>query len=206
MTRAVHLDVMADQSTETFLRCLKRFSARRGLPAKFISDNRKTFKAAAKYLKTVFKDAYGTVKEYLSGLGTDWMFNVERTPYAWWGGVIERMVRSTKRCLWKLIGRAQYSLDELVTTLAEIEAVINSRPLTYYVSAGDVEEPQDQNPTSDKDKIEEEPGDVPRVPVPTLPDKEAELDARKPTRHSRCVAAQRADASQKVCMFGLEDD
>ena len=80
VTRAVHLDVMADQSTETFLRCLKRFSARRGLPAKFISDNRKTFKAAAKYLKTVFKDAYGTVKEYLSGLGTDWMFNVEHTP------------------------------------------------------------------------------------------------------------------------------
>ena len=136
VTRAVHLDVVADQSTETFLRCLKRFSARRGLPAKFISDNGKTFKAAAKYLRTVFKD--GTVKEYLSGLGTDWMFNVERAP--WWGGTFERMVRSTKRCLQKLIGRAQYSLDELVTTLAEIEAVINSRPLTY-ISAGDVEEP-----------------------------------------------------------------
>ena len=70
MTRAVYLDAVPDQSTETFLRCLKRFSARRGLPAKFISDNGKTFKAATKYLKAVIKD--GKVKEYLAGLGTDW--------------------------------------------------------------------------------------------------------------------------------------
>ena len=136
VTRAVHLEATPDQTTETFLRCLKKFSARRGLPTKFISDNGKTFKAASKYLKNVFKD--GTVKEYLTGLGSEWIFNVERAP--WWGGAFERLVRSTKRCLRKLIGRAQLSFDELVTTLAEIESVINSRPLTY-VSAGDMEEP-----------------------------------------------------------------
>jgi len=136
VTRAVHLDAVPDQSTESFIRCLKRFAARRGLPTRFISDNGKTFKAASKYLKTVFKD--GKVKEYLSGLGTEWIFNIERAP--WWGGAFERMVQSTKRCLRKLIGRAQFSLDELVTALAEIESVINSRPLTY-VSADDMEEP-----------------------------------------------------------------
>jgi len=50
------------------------------------------------------------------------------------------MVRSTKRCLKKLIGRAHFSLDELTTALAEIEAVLNSRPLSY-VSGEDMEEP-----------------------------------------------------------------
>lgn len=50
------------------------------------------------------------------------------------------MVRSTKRCLKKLIGRAHLSLDELTTALAEIEAVINSRPLSY-ISGEDIEEP-----------------------------------------------------------------
>ena len=63
VTRAVHLDAVSDQSTQTFIRCLKRFAARRGLPRKFISDNGKTFKAADKYIKVVFKDA--TVKEHL---------------------------------------------------------------------------------------------------------------------------------------------
>ena len=71
-------------------------------------------------------------------MGAESIFNVERAP--WWGGAFERLVRSTKWCLRKLIGRAQFSFDELVTTLAEIESVVNSRPLTY-VSAGDTEEP-----------------------------------------------------------------
>ena len=136
VTRAVHLDAVPDQSTPTFIRCMKRFVARRGLPKRFISDNGKTFKAAARYLDSVFKDE--TVQEHLTGLGVTWQFNVERAP--WWGGAFERMVRSTKRCLKKLIGRAHFSLDELITALAEIEAVLNSRPLSY-MSGEDLEEP-----------------------------------------------------------------
>ncbi len=49
-------------------------------------------------------------------------------------------MRSTKRCLKKMIGRAHFSLDELTTALAEIEAVLNLRPLSY-VSGEDREEP-----------------------------------------------------------------
>ena len=136
VTRAVHLDAVPDQSTQTFIRCLKRFTARRGLPHKFISDNGKTFHAADKYIKAVFRDA--TVKEHLAGLGCEWLFNIERAP--WWGGAFERMVKSTKRCLRKMIGRAHFSFDELLTALVEIEAVINPRPLSY-ITADDIEEP-----------------------------------------------------------------
>ena len=48
--------------------------------------------------------------------------------------------RCTKHCLKKLIGRAHFSLDELTTALVEIEAVLNSQPLSY-VSSDDMEEP-----------------------------------------------------------------
>ena len=93
-------------------------------------------KAASKYIKAVFED--NTVQEYLAGLGCTWQFNVKRAP--WWGGAFERLVQSTKRCLRKLIARAHFSFDELLTAITEIEAVINSRPL-LYVSGEDLDEP-----------------------------------------------------------------
>ena len=85
VSRAVHLDVVPDQSTVAFIRCLKRFVARRGFPKRFISDNGKTFQAAERYLKAVVKDK--SVQTYLSGLRITWQFNAELAP--WWGGAFE---------------------------------------------------------------------------------------------------------------------
>ena len=121
VVRAVHLDLVADLTTPAFLRSFKRFVARRGMPQKMLSDNGKTFKAAAKALPDL-----------------KWIFNVPKAP--WWGGVFERLIRSTKRCLRKIVGRAKFSHDELLTVITEIEMVINSRPLSY-MSASDLEEP-----------------------------------------------------------------
>ena len=78
------------------------------------------------------------VQTHLSGMGVEWLFNIEKAP--WWGGVFERMVKSAKRCLRKMIGQAKFSLDELQTTVIEVESIINSRPLSY-VSSNDLEEP-----------------------------------------------------------------
>ena len=54
---------------------------------------------------------------------------MEKAP--WWGGFWERLVQSVKRCLKKTIGRTTLRNDELSTILVEVEAVINSIPLTY---------------------------------------------------------------------------
>ena len=43
----------------------------------------------------------------------------------------ERLVRSVKNCLKKVIGLASLKLDELQTLLVEVECIINSRPITY---------------------------------------------------------------------------
>ena len=58
-----------------------------------------------------------------------WKFITERAP--WWGGFYERLIGLMKRCLKKTLGKACLNMIELNTILTEVEAVLNSRPLTY---------------------------------------------------------------------------
>ena len=55
VTRAVHLDLFSDMSTENFLLVLKRLISRRGLCKVIYSDNAKTFKRADQDLKELWK-------------------------------------------------------------------------------------------------------------------------------------------------------
>ena len=115
-TRMVHLEITPDLTTAAYLRCQRKFVARRMKPKMIVSDNAKTFKGQA-------------LKQYNAKKGIKWRFNLARAP--WWGGMFERLVRSTKRCPVKEIGLRKLVHDELSTVLAEIENVINNRPLVY---------------------------------------------------------------------------
>ncbi|KAK0137861.1 Pro-Pol polyprotein [Merluccius polli] len=143
VTRAVHLELVSDLSTEKFLLAFKRFIARRGLCRVVYSDNARTFKRADQDLRALWK----AIKEpemlkYFSNKGIIWKYIAERA--AWWGFFWERLVRSVKTCLRKIMGRASLSFEELSSLLAEVEATINSRPLTFVYS--EPEEPQPLTP------------------------------------------------------------
>ena len=132
-TRAVHLELVDSLNVETFIRAFRRFCARRGLPALLITDNAKTFKSASTEVKKLLRSP--RLSEYFVLRGVKWRFIPELSPFQ--GGFWERLARSTKRCLNKVIGRAFLSHDELATILIEIEGVINSRPLTYVTDDSD---------------------------------------------------------------------
>ena len=85
VTRAVHIDIVPNLSSQSFLRSFKRFTSRRGLPHKMVSDNGTTFKSAARIIRQIIQDE--TVSKYLSGLKVEWCFNIEKAP--WWGGIFE---------------------------------------------------------------------------------------------------------------------
>jgi len=56
-TKAVHLEVVTDLTTEVFLASFDRFVARRGIPVQIYSDCGTNYVGAAKQLKTLFHDA-----------------------------------------------------------------------------------------------------------------------------------------------------
>ena len=114
--RAVHIEVVDSLSTSATLQAIRRFSARRGMPSLIVSDNAKGFVSAQKLLSR-------------GPESPDWQFIVPRGP--WWGGFWERMIGLVKSSLRKTLGRSSISRCELETLLCEIEACINSRPLTF---------------------------------------------------------------------------
>ncbi|GFY38533.1 integrase catalytic domain-containing protein [Trichonephila inaurata madagascariensis] len=71
-----------------------------------------------------------------------WKFIVERAP--WWGGFYERLVKSVKDSLRKILGKALLTFEELTTFLVETEYIVNSRPLTYVTD--DFSEPNPLTP------------------------------------------------------------
>ena len=61
------------------------------------------------------------------------------------GGFYERLVALVKKVLKRTLGRSCITYDQLVTTVAEISAILNTRPLVYIsddISSGTVLTPQ----------------------------------------------------------------
>lgn len=128
--RAIHLELVADQTTESFLRSFRRMTNRRGMISTFYSDNSKTFKSSSKEMQRYVEIMNGKkFQGFLAEKEIEWKFIVDYA--AWWGGFYERMMRSIKLPLKKILGRSVYSSDEIYTILTEVEAMVNSRPLTY---------------------------------------------------------------------------
>jgi len=121
-TWAVHLEVAADLSTDSFLNVLRRFLSRRGPVLHFYSDNGSNFVGTERFLcESIHEWNQHQIEEFLLQKETLWSFNPPSVSQM--GGVWERQIRSVQRILTSLAG-------ERVLFLLEIEAILNARPLT----------------------------------------------------------------------------
>ena len=127
LSRALHLEVLPNLETVTFLASLKRLVARRGRPSKIYSDNGKTFVGAAKWLKQIRSDE--RLQAYIADEDISWQFNLSRAP--WWGGQFERLVGLFKRAFFKSIGGSTLTWAELCEVVLDVETQLNRRPLSY---------------------------------------------------------------------------
>ncbi|GFW43001.1 integrase catalytic domain-containing protein [Trichonephila clavipes] len=103
VTRAVHLELVSDMSTKCFYLLYGDSSLVEVIASEFQS--------------------------FVAGKGIHWKFIVERAP--WWGGFYERLVKTIKDPLRKILGRALLTFEELSTILSKVEVIVNHRPLTY---------------------------------------------------------------------------
>ncbi|XP_039450509.1 uncharacterized protein LOC120429503 [Culex pipiens pallens] len=131
--KAVHLELVFDLTSQAFIAALRRFVARRGKPLQIKCDNATTFVGAKNdlmelhrlFYKQQFQDV--VTKTALED-GIEFSFIPPRSPN--FGGLWESQVKSFKTHLKKTFGLQVLKMDEMLTALAQIEAVLNSRPLT----------------------------------------------------------------------------
>ena len=130
-TRAVHLEVIYRMNTDSFLNAFWRFTHRRGIPLKVVSDNGKNFVSGEKEIADIFEnsESQNQIKRESSAKGIEWSFNPPCTPHA--GGVFEILIKAAKRAMKKQLENADINDEEFATVVTGAESLINSRPLSY---------------------------------------------------------------------------
>lgn len=134
-TKAVHLEVVSDLTTDAFMAAYTRLCNRRGRVHTMFSDNATTFHGANNEIADIF-ESWDTVmkSDGLAGRYVKWNFITPLAPHH--GGLWEAAVKSTKYHLRRVIGAQQLTFEELTTLLTSVEGCLNSRPLTVLTDDG----------------------------------------------------------------------
>ncbi|XP_049918800.1 uncharacterized protein LOC126401515 [Epinephelus moara] len=129
--RAVHIEVIESLDTSSFINSLKRFLAIRGPVKSIYSDRGTNFVCVAcKELQIPSNINNTAVRTYLLGKGCSWTFNPPHASH--FGGSWERMMGLARRILDSMfldLKTTKLTHEVLVTFMAEVSAIINSRPL-----------------------------------------------------------------------------
>lgn len=119
-TKALHIEIATDLSTDCFIAALDRFVGRRGECRLILSDCGTNFVGAKNQLAEIMKTA--AVNQAIE-------FKTIPPSSPHFGGVWEAAVRSVKGHLSRVIGSHLLTMEEFHTIIVKIEAVLNSRPL-----------------------------------------------------------------------------
>ncbi|KAK2577588.1 hypothetical protein KPH14_000905 [Odynerus spinipes] len=131
-TKAVHFEVASELSSTAIIAAYRRFVARRGHPTVIFSENGTNFVGAHHELRELSRllsssKHQQSLSAAASTCGTDWRFIPPASPH--FGGLWEAAVKSAKHHLRRTIGDQRLTNEEFLTVCAQVEVILNSRPL-----------------------------------------------------------------------------
>ncbi|XP_051813869.1 uncharacterized protein LOC127536725 [Acanthochromis polyacanthus] len=123
-SRAIHIEVLDDLSTDCFLNALRCFIAIRGNVTQLHCDQGTNFIGARNEFLTQ------ATQEKVKELGISFIFNPPASSHM--GGVWERQIRTIRNVLRSILDQSASRLDtsSLRTFMYEAMAIVNSRPLS----------------------------------------------------------------------------
>ncbi|GBN50878.1 hypothetical protein AVEN_270062-1 [Araneus ventricosus] len=131
VTKAIHLEIISDLTSQSLIATLKRFISRRGKCHKIFSDNGSNMVGANRALRDLNKlvrDRNESLYAFFAEENIEWSFIPPRSPN--WEGLWEANIKAFKYHFKRVAGNSKFSYEELLTLTTQIEAILNSRPLT----------------------------------------------------------------------------
>ncbi|XP_028042548.1 uncharacterized protein LOC114252241 [Bombyx mandarina] len=125
--KCLHLEAVSDLSKDAFIMTLRRFISRRGKPIEIYCDNGRNFVAAARELSTFLQNNKEPLFDFATQETIKFIFSPTYAPH--FGGIWEAGVKSAKHHIKRVIGNAHLTFEEISTLFAQVEAILNSRPL-----------------------------------------------------------------------------
>jgi hypothetical protein len=125
--KCLHLEAVTDLSKEAFVMTVRRFIARRGKPLEIWCDNGRNFVSAVKEIGHFIKSNRASISEFANQEGIRFVFTPAYAPH--FGGIWEAGVKSAKYHIKRMIGNSHLTFEEITTLFAQVEAILNSRPL-----------------------------------------------------------------------------
>ena len=136
VSRAVHLELLQDKTTESVLMAFQRMTSTRSTPRYILSDNAAEFVRANKELKQVMELITSEeVRRKLNEKAIKWFFTPAFSPQH--NGLTEILIKGAKNSLYKIFKGQRFTETELTTALKQAEGGLNSRPLLAISDAAE---------------------------------------------------------------------
>ena len=126
-SRAIHIEMLDDLTTDAFINALRTFIALRGHVRQLRCDQGTNFVGVkGEFMKTIKDLDHDQIKEH----GCEFIMNFPSSSHM--GGVWERQIRTIRSVLTAILDQSAKRLDStsLRTFFYEVMAIINIRPLT----------------------------------------------------------------------------